>query len=263
MSVITLTTDFGERDGFVGIMKGVIWKIYPEARLADLSHEVEPQNVRQAAYILHRAAPFFPPGTVHLAVVDPGVGTRRRPLAARLGKQFFVGPDNGLISLLLIHAETLGESIEIVHLNRSEYWLHPLSTTFHGRDLFAPIAAHLARGVPLNELGTPIDDPVRLDFPEPQQQGKTWKALIVYVDRFGNLITNLPADRLGSSLAEVRVRIGNHRIEGIAPSYGHRPIGSLVAVIDSDGFLEIALVNGNAAHKLGLKEGDIVEVECP
>ncbi|MFN3742238.1 MAG: S-adenosyl-l-methionine hydroxide adenosyltransferase family protein [Anaerolineales bacterium] len=262
MSLITLTTDFGQRDGFVGIMKGVILGIFPQARLIDLSHEVEPQNVRQAAYILQRAAPFFPNGTVHLAVVDPGVGTERRTLAARLGEQFFVGPDNGLITLLLARAESRGETIEIVHLDRREYWLTPLSSTFHGRDIFAPCAAYLARGVPLRELGTPIADPIRLSFPSPERQGKVWKALIVYVDRFGNLITNFAANLLGEQRA-VRIYISGYRIEGIAPSYAHRPPGSLVAVIDSDGFLEIALVNDNAAHKLGLKEGDVVEVECP
>lgn len=261
MPIITLTTDFGQRDGFVGIMKGVIMGICPQTHLIDLSHEVEPQNVRQAAYILQRAVPFFPNGTVHLAVVDPGVGTERRALAARLGKQFFVGPDNGLITLLLDRAESQRENIEIVQLDRDEYWLTPPSSTFHGRDIFAPCAAYLACGTPLRELGTPITDPVRLPFPSPERHGKTWKALIVYVDRFGNLITNLPATLLGEQRS-VRIHIGGYRIEGMAPSYAHRPPGSLVAVIDSDGFLEIALVNGNAAHKLGLKEGDTVEVEC-
>lgn len=261
MPIITLTTDFGQRDGFVGIMKGVIMGICPQTHLIDLSHEVEPQNVRQAAYILQRAVPFFPNGTVHLAVVDPGVGTERRALAARLGKQFFVGPDNGLITLLLDRAESQRENIEIVQLDRDEYWLTPPSSTFHGRDIFAPCAAYLACGTPLRELGTPITDPVRLSFPSPERHGKTWKALIVYVDRFGNLITNLPATLLGEQRS-VRIHIGGYRIEGLASSYAHRPPGSLVAVIDSDGFLEIALVNGNAAHKLGLKEGDTVEVEC-
>ncbi len=262
MILITLTTDLGERDGFVGIMKGVILSIFPQAQLIDLSHEVEPQNVRQAAYILQRAVPFFPAGSIHLTVVDPGVGTERRPIAARLGDQFFVGPDNGVISLWLAQTESRGAPMEIVHLNRSEYWRLPLSHTFHGRDLFAPVAAHLARGVPLHELGTPISDPVRLDFPQPQRHGKVWKALIVYVDRFGNLMTNLSAERLGEALPQVRIRVRGYRVEGIVPSYGHRPPGSLVAVIDSDGFLEIAMVNGNAAHRLGLKEGDTVEVEC-
>ncbi len=262
MTLITLTTDFGERDGFVGIMKGVILSIFPQVQLIDLSHEVEPQNVRQAAYILQRAVPFFPAGSIHLTVVDPGVGTTRRPLAARLGDQFFVGPDNGVISLWLAQAEAQAAPVEIVHLDRPEYWRLPLSNTFHGRDLFAPVAAHLARGVPLQELGTPIADPLRLELPQPQRQGKVWKAMIVYVDRFGNLMTNLSAELLGEPLPQVRIRAGGYRVEGILPSYGHRPPGSLVAVIDSDGFLEIAMVNGNAAHRLGLQEGDTVEVEC-
>jgi len=262
VTLITLTTDFGERDGFVGIMKGVILSIFPQAQLIDLSHEVEPQNVRQAAYILQRAVPFFPAGSIHLTVVDPGVGTTRRPLAARLGEQFFVGPDNGVISLWLAQAEAQAAPVEIVHLDRPEYWRLPLSNTFHGRDLFAPVAAHLARGVPLQELGTPIANPVRLELPQPQRQGKVWKAVIVYVDCFGNLMTNLSAELLGEPLPQVRIRAGGYRVEGIVPSYGHRPAGSLVAVIDSDGFLEIAMVNGNAAHRLNLQEGDMVEVEC-
>src|SRR5512137_720462 len=153
MPLITLTTDFGLKDGFVGTMKGVIWSICPSAQIADISHAIAPQNVLEGALVLWHAHAFFPPGTVHVAVVDPGVGTRRRPLAARIGEHFFVGPDNGLFTPEYEEAEKNGWLLEIVHLTNEKYFLPQVSRTFHGRDIFAPAAAHLADGVRLGELG--------------------------------------------------------------------------------------------------------------
>ncbi|MGB2909095.1 MAG: SAM-dependent chlorinase/fluorinase [Anaerolineales bacterium] len=162
MSTITLLTDFGLKDGNVGVMKGVIWGITPDVHIADLSHHISPQNVHEAALVLRRAAPYFPDGTVHVVVVDPGVGTERRPIAAQLGNHYFIGPDNGVVTMLLEHIEAEGFPISFIHLNKPQHWLPEVSSVFHGRDIFAPAAAHLAAGVTLTELGDPIDDPIRL-----------------------------------------------------------------------------------------------------
>jgi hypothetical protein len=161
MPTVTLTTDFGLKDGFVGTLKGVIWSICPLAQIADISHLIAPQNVLEGAFALWRAYPFFPAGTVHLAVVDPGVGTSRRPLAARLGAHYFVGPDNGLFTPIYEDAEKNGWPLETVHLANEKYFLAQVSRTFHGRDIFAPVAAHLASGIPLADLGPLIANPKR------------------------------------------------------------------------------------------------------
>lgn len=159
MPVITLTTDFGIRNGFVGIMKGVIYGIAPQAKTVEISHTISPQDIREGAYTHSRAASFFPQGTIHIYVVDPGVGTERRPLAARLGENYFVGPDNGLLTPLIEAAEQNKQPVEFFHLDNPTYWLPKISRTFHGRDIFASVGAHLASGVALINLGTPFDDP--------------------------------------------------------------------------------------------------------
>ena len=259
MPILTLTTDFGLKDGFVGVMKGVIWGICPEARIADLSHSVAPQNVLEGAFVLARACPFFPPGTVHLAVVDPGVGTERRPLAARLGDHFFVGPDNGLFTPVIEATERKGEALDFVHLTNPRYWLPDVSRTFHGRDLFAPVAAHLAGGVPLAELGPAITDPVRIPLPHPEKTASGWNAHVTGVDSFGNLTTDLPASAL-ERRERVLFRLLGREVRGLVDSYGHEQPGALVALADSQGFVEIAAVNGSAAQLLGAQAGDVVEV---
>ncbi len=153
MKFVTLTTDFGVQDGYAGVLRGVIWSIAPQAQIADLSHNVGPQNILQGAILLKQHCNYFPAGTVHVGVVDPGVGTSRRPIAARIGKYYFTGPDNGLCSLLIEAAENNGEDVEIVHLNQRAYWLQEVSSVFHGRDIFAPAAAHLLNGVELSTAG--------------------------------------------------------------------------------------------------------------
>lgn len=259
MTIITLTTDFGLRSGFAGVMQGVIYSLAPQAQIVDITHFVSPQDVREGAYTLSRAAPFFPQGTVHLYVVDPGVGTMRRPLAARLGDHFFVGPDNGLLTLLIDEAERNRLQIEFMHLDRSQFWLPKISHTFHGRDIFSPVAAHLANGIPLQELGSPLSDPVRLELPRPQWTGAGWMAHVISIDTFGNLATDLPASLLPDA-GQVVFRLGENTIHGVADSYGHKQPGELVAVIDSEEFIELAIVNGNAAHTLGVRVGDPVDV---
>lgn len=260
MPIITILTDFGTKDGFVGTMKGVIWSIDPSIQIADISHEIQPQNVMEGAIALWRAAPFFPAGTVHIAVVDPGVGTQRRPMAARLGEQYFVGPDNGLFTPIIEDARKAGQPTLFVALDSPAYWLPNVSHTFHGRDIFAPASAHLAHGVPLEKLGTPFTDPVLVLLPQPQKTAAGYLAHIRVVDTFGNLTTDLPGAELNGR--SVQVRIKGHTIESLSPSYGYQPVGTLVSLIDSEGFLEVAVVNGSAAKTLDAKVGDTLDVLC-
>jgi len=259
MPIVTLTTDFGTKDGFVGTLKGVIWWICPEAHIADISHEISAQNIQEGAITLWRAWPFFPPGTIHLAVVDPGVGTSRRPIAGRLGAQLFVGPDNGLFTPMIEDADRKDESIKIVHLTNKKYRLPEVSQTFHGRDIFSPAAAHLANGVPLDELGPIILDPVRLIMPKPEKTDKGWRAHITVIDIFGNCTTDLPSSALRDKDHAV-FRFHGREVSGLVESYGHKLPGELVVLVDSENFIEVAIVNGNAAKNLGAQVGDVIEV---
>ena len=259
MPIITLTTDFGLKDGFVGTLKGVIWSICPEAQVADISHTIAPQNILEGAFVLWRAYSFFPAGTIHMAVVDPGVGTRRRPMAARLGAYYFVGPDNGLFTPMLEAAEKNHWPVEIVHLTNEKYWLPDVSRTFHGRDIFAPVAAHLAKGLPLAELGPAITDPVRLSLPKPEKTATGWRAHVTGVDVFGNLTTDLPAAAL-TERQRLTFHLRGREVRGLVTSYGHQQPGELVALVDSENHLEIAVVNGSAAQVLRANVGDIVDV---
>jgi len=259
MTTISLTTDFGNLNGFVGTLKGVIWNIAPGAQIADITHDIPAQDVRQGAIALWRAAPFFPPGSVHIAVVDPGVGTDRRPIGARFGNQFFIAPDNGLLTPMLEDAEAAGESVQIICLDQSRFWLPSVSRTFHGRDIFAPCGAHLANGVPLSELGTPVTEIVRKPLPKPEQTELGFRAHILLADVFGNLTTDLPASWV-RDYEKVTFMLRGKTIEGLALSYGHKQIGDLVALEDSEGYIEIAVVNGSAKNVLSAQIDDVVEV---
>jgi S-adenosylmethionine hydrolase len=253
MSIITLTTDFGASDGYVGTMKGVILSIAPDVRLVDISHEIAPQHIRQAAYVLHSAASYFPQGTVHLAVVDPGVGSARRALAVRTTQGFLVGPDNGLFTLFL----TDEPDAECHAVTNTRYLLPRISSTFHGRDVFAPVAAHLANGADLADLGPRIADPVMLPIPQSEQQADgSWRGCVLYADHFGNLITSLTEELLqqilGDGRLSVEIVIGQQRISGIRHTFAEGAPGELVALIGSSGHLEIAVTNGNAARSLNI-----------
>ena len=259
MSIITITTDFGIKNEFVGVMKGVIYSVAPDVNIVDLTHSIAPQNVLEGAFAVWRAYSFFPQNTVHLFVVDPGVGTKRRPIAARIGDAFFVGPDNGLLTPIIEDAERDHKPMEFVHLEDPKYFLPTISRTFHGRDIFSPVTAHLANGISLHEFGSLITDPVRINLPKPQKTEWGWIAHITVVDSFGNLTIDLPSSALQNRTG-VLFRLQGVEIQGVADSYGHRAVGELVAVVDSEDFIEIAEVNGNAAIKLGAKTGDVVEV---
>ncbi|HVM72922.1 MAG TPA: SAM-dependent chlorinase/fluorinase [Anaerolineales bacterium] len=259
MTTLTLTTDFGMKDGFVGTMKGVIWSICPAVQIADISHSISPQNILEGALVLWRAYSFFPSGSVHIAVIDPGVGTQRRPIAAHLGDHYFVGPDNGLFTPIYEDAEKNGWPLEIVHLTNRKYFLAEVSRTFHGRDIFAPVGAALASGVSLAELGPAVTDPVRLALPKPERTPAGWRAHITVADIFGNLTTDLPASQLEGQ-ESVLFRLLGRELRGLVDSYGLEQPGGLVALVDSEGFVEIAAVNGSAEKVLGAKTGDVVEV---
>jgi len=259
MTIISLMTDFGLKDGNVGVMKGIIWGICPEAQIADLSHTIQPQNVREAALILFRSAPYFPKDTVHVVVVDPGVGTARRPIATQIGPQRFVCPDNGVLTMVLEHAEKENWPVEIVHLDKPQYWLNEISHVFHGRDVFAPIAAYLASGVPLHVLGTPIHDPVKLALPKPQRTENGWRGEVIHIDHFGNVASNIRSEHLQQAQAEksgIMVRACGAEIHGLVDTFGERPAGELVALLGSTGNLIVSVVNGSAAARLNAKVGD-------
>lgn len=259
-AIITLLTDFGLKDGYPGIMKGVIWTIAPEAQIADLTHSISPQNILEGALALARAAPYFPPGTVHIGVVDPGVGTQRRPIAAQLGEAFFVGPDNGLFTLLLEAAEAKGAPVKVVHLDRPRFWLPDVSSVFHGRDIFAPVGAWLTHKTRLEELGTPVTGAARLQIPRPQSITDGWRGAVLHVDHFGNLSTNIPQALLLPPASDLYIRLGGTEIRGLKRTFGEGKSGELVALVDSAGQLSICVVNGSAAGRLDAKVGDVVEV---
>jgi S-adenosyl-L-methionine hydrolase (adenosine-forming) len=258
---VTLLTDFGLKDHFVGVMKGVITGIAPQATVVDISHQVRPQSIVEGARLLAQAVPYFPAGTVHIAVVDPGVGSTRRALAARIGDHYFVAPDNGLLTLVLENAHEEGRPVELISLTHSEYWLADISAIFHGRDVFAPVGAHLANGVPLTCLGETLETPHLITLPQPHATATGWQSEVVLLDGFGNICTNLPGSWLPGEKEEIIVRIGPVRLQGRTHTFADAGPGELVALIDSTGHLAIAEVNGNAAERLKVQIGTPVFVD--
>lgn len=255
--IVTLTTDFGLVDPFVGIMKGVILKLAPSARIVDLTHGVPPQNVLAGAYALRSAVGWFPRGSIHVAVVDPGVGTRRRALAVETRDGWLVGPDNGLLSL----AAAASGVRRILDVSRSRWRLRPVSRTFHGRDVFAPIAAALATGVAPDELGTRVRSMRRLRTPEPRRRGASLVGCVLWVDGFGNLTTNLAPARLAVAFRRARlsITIGGHVVP-FRPSYAAVPAGDPVAVVNSTALVEIAVNGGSAAARFAAQPGTAIVV---
>ena len=257
LGLITLLTDFGDRDSFVASMKGVILTINPHATLVDLSHHVPPHSVEDAAYLLKSCYRYFPKGTVHVAVVDPGVGSARRPLIAKNEHYFFLAPDNGLLTPIL--AED-GE-LEVREIENADYRLTSLGHTFDGRDLFAPAAAWLTKGEPLASFGRLIDDCKTFTISKPKWEAMALVGEIVHVDRFGNLISNLTSDHV-KEFREVTkrpnplIRIAGHTIDGLVGSYHEGDARVPCALINSDGRLEVVLKEGSAASllQLGAKE---------
>ncbi len=255
--VITLTTDFGQADGYVGTMKGVILGICPEAALVDISHDIRPQAIQEAAYVLHTATPYFPPGTVHLVVVDPGVGSPRRSLVVQTARAVYVAPDNGVLGLALAQ----DPPCLAVNLTETRYRLPRISATFHGRDLFAPAAAHLACGIAPRDMGEPVplSDLVTLSSLRPTlQPDGSWRGEVLHVDRFGNLITNI---QYPISRGQIGVLAGGEWIIVLRQTFSDVAVGELVAYVGSSGYLEIAVRQGSATARLGIGVGDPVRVE--
>ena len=268
---IVLTTDFGLADPYVGVMKGVVLGINPGATLIDLSHQIQPQNVVQAAFVLGSSYRFFPADSIHAAVVDPGVGTSRRALLLVTPHGRFLAPDNGVLSHVLrdfLHdppeqegTVAIPDGLEAYNLTNSGYWLNPVSQTFHGRDVFAPVAAYLSLGVSPQALGQPANEMAWLPAPQPVHRGNTIQGEIINVDHFGNLVTNIPASALAGDGLQVSVK--GRSISGLSQSYhgGARPSrGGLVALVGSYGLLEIAVRDGSAAQALEAGVGETVRV---
>ncbi|MBI3741418.1 MAG: SAM-dependent chlorinase/fluorinase [Chloroflexi bacterium] len=256
--IITLTTDFGTRDGFVGAIKGVILSINPRALIVDITHDIEPQNIRHAAFVIAASAAYYPPKTIHVVVVDPGVGTTRQPIVANARGMFFVAPANGVLALVMPR----DSNTQTFLLNESKYWLREISNTFHGRDIFAPVAAHISLGVPLTDLGELIDLKSEPDwFPKigthrnGEQVGQ-----IIHVDRFGNLITNFSAETLDAAKSKPMIKIAGRQLRGLKQTYADGARGELIALINSFGLMEIAIRDGNAAQELQARVGTPVTI---
>ena len=249
---MTLTTDFGTGDWFVGTMKGVIASLAPRTTVVDLTHDLPPGDIRGGAFALAASHRFFPKGTIHVAVVDPGVGSRRKAIAVQTAKGVFVGPDNGVLSWALA-----GEKVRAIHaLENEAYFLQPVSRTFHGRDIFAPAAAHLSRGLPIQKLGPALKNFVRLDWPEPRVRRGGVEGEVVYIDRFGNAITNLEGSLLeGSSRASCEVYAKRRWVCPLKTFYQAVAPKTPVALVGSSGFLEVAMNGGSAAKALSVRVG--------
>ncbi len=252
--VITLTTDFGTGDYFVGVMKGVILSINPDAKIVDISHEISPFNIREGGFLLSNSYSYFPEKTVHLVVVDPGVGSRRRPIIAKTKRYFFVAPDNGILSYIYKKEN----NIEVYEITNSNYFLKPVSQTFHGRDIFASVAAHISKGISCNEFGKRINDFTSISINEPVIRKNIMTGEIVCIDRFGNLITNISKEDFESSLLQSKkkkfeIKINNIKIRNISDSYSSAKDKNLGAIWGSHGYLELFSREANAGEKFRIK----------
>jgi S-adenosyl-L-methionine hydrolase (adenosine-forming) len=258
MKIVSLTTDFGASDWFVGTMKGVILAINPKATVVDITHEIAPGDIRAGAFALMASWRYFPKGTVHVAVIDPGVGSRRQAIAAQTANGVFIGPDNGVLSWAL-----KDEEIKTIRLlENRKYFLEAISRTFHGRDIFAPAAAHVSRRLAMQRLGRELKNFCQLPWPAPMIRDETIEGEIVYLDRFGNAITNIAAEMIRGKAASVSLAAGKRRWRfDVSGFYAAVPANQPVAVIGSFGLLEVSVNGGSAAQMFRLKIGDHVMVE--
>ena len=259
--IITLTTDFGVTDHFVGSMKGVILNINPAAQIVDICNSVNSYDLLDGALTIAQAYHYYPPNTIHLIVVDPGVGTARRPILINTGKYLFVAPDNGIMSLIYEREE----SCIVRHITAEHYFLQPVSNTFHGRDVFAPVAGYLSKGTEPQKLGDEITDFVRFAAPKPKPAGdKLLKGVVIKVDKFGNLITNFTAHDVPQLLKEspgpFKIQVGKTEIAKMKTAYAQGAPGEVFAIMGSMGYLEIATNRGSAARTIGADKGNEVSV---
>jgi hypothetical protein len=259
--LITLLTDFGDRDSFVASMKGVILTIHPDARIVDLSHQITPHQIEEAGYVLHSCYRSFPDGTIHVAVVDPGVGSSRRPLLVATSRCYFIAPDNGLLTRVLRDER----HVEIRQIEQAPYRLQSEGATFDGRDLFAPAAAWLASGRSFASFGRLVDDPVRLQLDEPVWRDRELLGRIVSVDRFGNLISNITAKHLDDVRTVTQrtaptIRIAERSIEGLVVCYSDGRPNHPCALVNSHGWLEFFIQESSAARALNVRAGEQVRI---
>jgi len=257
--IITLTTDFGLKDPYVGIMKGVILSINPEARIVDISHQIEPGDITHAAGLIQETFTFFPKDTIHVGVVDPGVGSGRRPILVKIEDHFFVGPDNGLF-WPVINAH---QAVKIIHLTEKGYFLPHISHTFHGRDIFAPVAAHLSHGADPLKMGAIIRDPVPLHSATLEKNEDILCGQIVRVDNFGNMITNIHREDLAqfTGTGKTVIKVGSLIIENVQKTYAEAKKDEALALIGSSGYLEIAVNLGRASERLGIDSEELTGVK--
>lgn len=255
MRLVALLTDFGTRDWYVAALKGVLLSRVPDARIVDITHEIPPQDIQSGAFVLASAVPWFPRGTVFLAIVDPGVGGRRALLAAHADGRYFVGPDNGLLAVSLARARHR----RVVRLTNRRYWLASVSRTFHGRDILAPVAAYLARGGLLGRLGPACRTLTPLPMPAVRRRGRRRQGAVIHIDAFGNLITNLPAELLAGRTPPALWYRG--RRVPVVSSYAAGRAGRLIAVAGSAGFVELAIRERSAARRCRARRGDRVILE--
>jgi S-adenosylmethionine hydrolase len=255
--IITLTTDFGEASPYVAAMKGVILGINPAARIVDLTHQIPPQNVGHAAFFLAAATRYFPQETLHVVVVDPGVGTERALLYVEVNGQRLLVPDNGCWTEL---SGSAGQPSLVIRLTEPRYWHHPVSATFHGRDILAPVAAHLSLGVDPHMLGVNVEQWIRFQRRPPSLEPDRLLGEVEFVDGFGNLISNLPSEALSTLAPPLQFRVGEHDVHHLVRSYAEAEPGTPIALISSGGMLEIAITNGSAAHRLDARVGTQVLV---
>jgi len=258
-SLITLTTDFGLKDPFVGIMKAVILSVEPAVRIVDITHEIGRHDVEEALYVLSYAHRYFPAGTIHVAVVDPGVGTERRPLLVQAAQGLFLAPDNGLLSFLFQEESSCTVRI----LDSDQYFRKPVSRTFHGRDIFAPAAAWLARDVQPEQMGPVVTDYVRLNIPQLLISGQAIRAEVIHVDVFGNLVTNVEGRHVEALAAQggtLCAEAKGVQVRGLYSAYGENPSGQPGLILNSFDLLEIFCYRCSAAQKTGLGRGDRVQI---
>jgi S-adenosylmethionine hydrolase len=257
-NIISLITDFGLQDNFVGVMKAVIFKINPRARIVDICHEVKPQDITGAAFLLASSFKYFSPGTVHLAVVDPGVGTKRKKILVKTKNYFFVGPDNGILSLALKDEPP----VKIIEITNKRYFLKAVSNTFHGRDIFAPVSAHVSRGVDILKLGKPTEHFKTLKFPSLESSGRRLIGEVIYIDRFGNLISNISKESFLSFIKDkkFKMEIKGQTVNKLSQSYAEARQDEPIALIDSFNYLEIAINAGSAQEYFKAGRGEKIEV---
>jgi S-adenosyl-L-methionine hydrolase (adenosine-forming) len=258
--IITLTTDYGTTDHLVGVLKGVILRILPNATIVDINHHVVPFDVLDGALTIAAAYRHFPARTVHLVVVDPGVGTARRPILVNADQYYFVAPDNGVLSLIYEREP----AVSVRHITAEHYFLNPVSNTFHGRDIFAPVAAWVAKTYQTEAMGEEITDHVRFTLPRPKAAGSTKKGVVLRVDSFGNLVTNFTAEDLPQAAGtdgKIKLQVAGKSVSKLAQTFAQGAAGEPVAIVGSSGFVEIAVNKGQAARVLGANRGAEVILE--